>query len=501
MVANIDGLALLREAVLSYAEAASESPEDSSKPEFELSTVKVLQSSIASLTADLEALNRQQSFKSAAENTKNLVSRLDKFLPQPVTIEEDVTGDLNASEILPKQRQLLAEQRSLIKLYTYLLDFTVESYVFPLSAGIHTAEELDSIELLPELHFDIDSLVATDEDESRSVEFPQYDIAKYYNTVPKSADSAREVKGYSETIKSLEAQLDISAQQRRELEQNVAELEAAMLEISNEQSSQLNTLRREHELSARELHQTRTQLEQQIALQTAENDKQNREMQNSASVAPVALPVDSEADYLKTVISDLRSQIVQLEYEKASIGDAHAAEFETVLTQNAKLNERLAEMEGKRGSGSVPATPASANMPPLTPVSMVNRGSEEMYDNLVQLQTELNLMRINHDSLMNQSLEYENERASLERKISALQEKNQRLEARILDSRVKVLASHTNGNNMSDSNESSSIGILRREFRKMVAEIKSEHAATLNAEYEERRRLEKVIRDMKRAAA
>ncbi|KAK9316940.1 hypothetical protein V1522DRAFT_347459 [Lipomyces starkeyi] len=496
------------------------------------------------LSAYLESLNRQYSLQSSLDTAVRALNKL----PSTSTADNDSTAApptqfVEETEINRIQNQLIASQSTLLNHYVSLLQSVAESYVFPVSSILELSDSLDSIHKpAADLLFDIDSLLFSETSElildaSSFAGVTQNQINKLLTaaisrqeaestTTCLSREPTVTLEEHNNIVSSIASALDLakregkllqqaveSEQKEKEsLQQAVTELEASVLDISAKQSDQQNMIRRELEDVQARLLQTQSELETQLALHTEKDKKHAGELQQvQRQLTPLSPAL---VEQLQAENSELQKRIAQLENDIAAQAMQHGAEFETILMQNASLNERLAEMDTKKSNrNSVPSSPVKS-VPAAAAISMEHlpasgvNGTDDPHKKINILQKELHGLASSYENLMSRSLEYENERLQLERENASLRDKNQRLEAKVLDNRVKVLASHTNNNSNTENidpngsgspSESGTIGILRKEFRKLVAEMKSDHAAVMKAEFEERRRLEKVIRDMKRS--
>ncbi|KAK7206136.1 hypothetical protein BZA70DRAFT_275761 [Myxozyma melibiosi] len=263
-----------------------------------------------------------------------------------------------------------------------------------------------------------------------------------------------------------------------------------------------------------ELRQSLEQAETEVTRLLELNAQKDQQISRLRAATATSIPLaaaDEAKQSLQQENTDLRSKVSKLESELASLSEEHAAEFQTILMQNAVLSERLAGLEASRAEKRTSASNIAQqgkNPTPLRPGSRVLTPGSGIDDehSVAQLKAELRQVQAGYDSLLQQSLEFEGERISLEHELDAVRERNLELEAHIADSRVRVLAAHTDSSGGVASNiintpgESASVAVLRKEFRKMVTEMKATHAQAMKAELEERRRLEKVIRDLRRMA-
>ncbi|KAK9373815.1 uncharacterized protein V1513DRAFT_142534 [Lipomyces chichibuensis] len=505
------------------------------------------------LSAYLASLNRQYSLQSSLDMAVRSLNKL----PSTSAADNDSTAVppptqfVEATEIKRIQNQLITSQSTLLNHYVSLLQFVAESYVFPVFSTLEFSDSLDSIHKPPaDLLLDIDSLLFADTSELTMDAGSFAGVTQsQINKLLTAAISQREAEStttylsgeptvtleeHNNIVSSIASALDLAEKEgkilqqaieserkeKESLQQAVTELETSVLDISAKQSDQQSEIRRQLEDVQARLLKTQSELETQLDLHTEKDKKHAVELQQVqrqlTPFPPQVAGSESPAlvEQLQSENSELQLRIAQLENDIAAQTMQHGAEFETMLMQNASLNERLAEMDTKKSNrNSVSSSPvksvsaaAAISTEHLTG-SGVN-STDDPSKKIDMLQKELHGLASRCENLMSRSLEYENERAQLEREIVSLRDKNQRLEAKILDNRVKVLANHTNNNSntenidpygSSSQSESATIGILRKEFRKLVAEMKSDHAAVMKAEFEERRRLEKVIRDMKRS--
>ncbi|KAK9248304.1 hypothetical protein V1506DRAFT_529563 [Lipomyces tetrasporus] len=506
------------------------------------------------LSTYLESLDRQYflqtSMEAVVKSLKKLPSTSGADNGSTIDVPTQFTNDL-VSEIMRIQKQLIASQSTLLSHYTSLLEFTAESYVFPVSSILESSDSLCSVHGQPmELQFDVDSLLIADtsgltadadsftgaiqnqfnklfpealwrhetEDRLTSLSREPTVTLEEHNQIVSSITYALEVS--KKDGEKLHQDVESERNEKESLLQAVGELEASVLDISAKQRGQQDEIRFELENVQSQLLQTQSELQYQLDLHTQNDEKHAQELeklQRQVAPSPQIPESTSAADVEKLQAENIKLQerVAQFQTDMAVQAEQHAAEFETILMQNASLNERLAEMDTKKSNRNSVQSSSLKSVLPSTTVSNEHladsgvNGTEDPQRKITILQNELRGLVSSYENLMGRSLEYENERVHLEREIASLRDKNERLEAKILDNRVKVLASHTNGSSNTENinpngtvsqSESATIGVLRKEFRKLVAEMKSDHAAAMKAEFEERRRLEKVIRDMKRTA-
>ncbi|KAK9457740.1 hypothetical protein V1511DRAFT_486320 [Dipodascopsis uninucleata] len=200
---------------------------------------------------------------------------------------------------------------------------------------------------------------------------------------------------------------------------------------------------------------------------------------------------------------ELQEKVAKLENALVIQESQHATEFEAILFQNASLNEKLAAFESKRSNRSSENIQLDLNTTIASHIDATIDRTNNSNQTINQLKSELPGLLGSYQNLMSQSFEFEGERLRLEREIDDLRDKNEALENKLLENKINILTNHvsTREENNASSNadfERPTIATLRKEFRKIVLDMRRDHAAVLKAEYDERKRLEKIIRDMKR---
>ncbi|CUS11809.1 unnamed protein product [Tuber aestivum] len=121
------------------------------------------------------------------------------------------------------------------------------------------------------------------------------------------------------------------------------------------------------------------------------------------------------------------------------------------------------------------------------------------------LQSELDGMLADFENLTKQSIEFESERMKLEALVDSLRTKCENLETNLADERVRWLGVRTpndgkrGGRHAGDiPGENISTTVLRNEFREMTRNMRAEQTKVLRAEHDERRRLEGIVRNLKK---
>ncbi|CAO3680259.1 unnamed protein product [Rhizopus stolonifer] len=94
------------------------------------------------------------------------------------------------------------------------------------------------------------------------------------------------------------------------------------------------------------------------------------------------------------------------------------------------------------------------------------------------------------DRLTGTAMEFESDKANYERRIDMLTREVNRLEVRLQEERA-------NNTRLGKNKDTPTTAALRKEFRKIISDIQSEHQNALEKEAEEKKRLEKQLKDLK----
>ncbi|KAF2203982.1 hypothetical protein GQ43DRAFT_388890 [Delitschia confertaspora ATCC 74209] len=117
------------------------------------------------------------------------------------------------------------------------------------------------------------------------------------------------------------------------------------------------------------------------------------------------------------------------------------------------------------------------------------------------LKQELSAMTTDYEALTRESIQNEKERDNYEALIDALKDEKEKLEMELSDERVRWLGVRSPGAVGPPTVEATSIRMLREDFRRMMRERTAEGLKAIRHEQEERRKLEGLIRTLKKEAA
>ncbi|KAJ5089563.1 hypothetical protein N7532_008247 [Penicillium argentinense] len=151
-------------------------------------------------------------------------------------------------------------------------------------------------------------------------------------------------------------------------------------------------------------------------------------------------------------------------------------EMEALTTRNIELTEELAALKGKQGGGDI----------------------QQRADTLGK---ELRETIDDYEALVKSNVEFEKERERFEGVIDSLRDRCEQLEQQLSEERISWmnLSSPTMGRD--PTLETTSTMVLKNEFKKMMRDTRNENMRILKAEQEERRRIEGLLRALKKEHA
>ncbi|EXJ81895.1 hypothetical protein A1O1_07960 [Capronia coronata CBS 617.96] len=309
--------------------------------------------------------------------------------------------------------------------------------------------------------------------------------------------------------------LEMDRSARKEMEEKLmAELQTKQEELG-QLRSELGQLRLESESKAERLLQ---QLEEVQAAKGQADLALESHRTELAHFETKFAALQAERDQACT---DLRQQINRLETAKAGAEaelskvreEMKELESEVVRAQT-ELTMVKAELDGAYGTRAQRAADVSMNPQIQRVIDELNArnkdlenqldflqtqhetkgvGSAELQNRVNALQKELKETIEDYELMTKQSIDDEKERDRLEESVDALQQRCEILESQLNEEKVKWL-----GVKVGSPNETTSTMVLKNEFKKMMRETRAENLRTIKAEQEERRRLEGIVKNLKK---
>ncbi|KAG8628182.1 hypothetical protein KVT40_004055 [Elsinoe batatas] len=284
----------------------------------------------------------------------------------------------------------------------------------------------------------------------------------------------RELENFRQTAKSHEdqkhqvlEQLQKSNSRSQQLEKAVAEYEAQLGDLQDD--ARLTTAEAEAKFKdhdgkvqslARELAETR-------ALHMAAAAKMEAKHKEAEDLEAEVVRLTTELTMARAELDGAYGSRAERAKEVAT------AEIEELRKERDAQAEQIKELMSTQQSG----------------------GNARMAD----LERELADMAEDYQEITRESVAVEKEREQLENLVDGLRERCETLETQLSDEKVRWLGiSSPTAVNGDSGREMTSAMILRNEFKKMMRETRAESARLLRAEQEERKKLESMVRQLRR---
>ncbi|KPI43386.1 uncharacterized protein AB675_6824 [Cyphellophora attinorum] len=276
-------------------------------------------------------------------------------------------------------------------------------------------------------------------------------------------------------IDSLVEQKDIltrQIQQQRDLNsKSDAQRDARIHELDG----QLETTKRQLSNSDQESQQLREQLN--AMMEQLDQAKQESVLLSQRQDDRSALEEQQrqQQQELEKSQSDLQSRTQELD---KSHGEMQRLESE-IVRMTTELTMARAELDSAYGSRAQRAADVSSNPAVQKEIEDLKRELRETIED--------------YEVMTKQSIEAEKERDKYEERIDNLEHKCETLETQLNEEKVKWMGVKTGA-----PNDSTSAMVLKNEFKKMMRDTRAEQTRAYKAEQEERRRLEGILRQLRK---
>ncbi|KAJ9613892.1 hypothetical protein H2200_002028 [Cladophialophora chaetospira] len=195
---------------------------------------------------------------------------------------------------------------------------------------------------------------------------------------------------------------------------------------------------------------------------------------------------------LETEMRQLQAELASKRTEVAGLAASQASSEAELL----KLRQEVAALESEVARTQTELTVAKAELD-AAHGTRAQRAADvdnvQLQNKVTALQRELKETIEEYEVMTKQSIDDEKERERLEENVDAIQRRCEELENQLNEERVKSL-----GSRVSSPTETTSTMVLRNEFRKMMRDTRAENLKVLKSEQEERRRLEGIIKSLKK---
>ncbi|KAF2800650.1 hypothetical protein K505DRAFT_355494 [Melanomma pulvis-pyrius CBS 109.77] len=303
--------------------------------------------------------------------------------------------------------------------------------------------------------------------------------------------------------KTMEGELERAMSQLKQFDGQKSEAEAQALRDAQERCMFLESQLKEAQDDARveaatieaELSQSSAKIEEAMsALRAATAEKES--LQKRTEEATNALNAKEEE------LRDLEGEVVRLTTEltfaKAELDGAYGTRAERAAESaaNPHIKRELDELVTKNAALLNEIQSLRKAQDAASQSEAESRESERT------LKAELSGMAAEYEALTRDAIQNEKDRDSLEASIDKLRDEKEALEMELSDERVKWLGirSPSTPNGAPADMGATSIRMLREDFRKMMRDRTAEGLKALRHEQEERRKLEAVVRSLRKDA-
>ncbi|KAF2754050.1 hypothetical protein EJ05DRAFT_514522 [Pseudovirgaria hyperparasitica] len=264
--------------------------------------------------------------------------------------------------------------------------------------------------------------------------------------------------------------------------------------------SRASNLKEQQSILRRQIRQQR-ELNNKTDAQTEENTGQLHARIEDLESELTHMRDDSriEASEMQASLHEASERIEQLSADlRQATDDREAKDMELrdlegeVVRLQTEVTIARADLDGAYGTRAQRAAEVASN-------PEIKRELEELKQNERVLKEELKGMAAEYEALTRDSIQNEKDRDGLEALIDSLRNEKERLELDLSDERVRWLGARSPGAGPTGI-EMTSVRMMREDFKKMMREKTTEALKALRAEQEERRKLEALVRQLRKGS-
>ncbi|KAL8946561.1 MAG: hypothetical protein Q9222_007060 [Ikaeria aurantiellina] len=299
--------------------------------------------------------------------------------------------------------------------------------------------------------------------------------------------------------------LETEKQTRQEAEEQLlADLEAKQNEVHGLEAELADT-KDDHGIAKAamraELEESEKRMQQSISQLEAAREAKAHHDATELSLQQQIDDRSREAEKAREEIKSLEGEMVRLHTEltvaKADLDGAYGtrAQRAAEMAPNPAVQKELDELSERNNAllGEIATLQSQYDTAKAETVSMGER--------IHALQEELRETIGEYENMTKASIEFEKDREALEASLDHMRNRSEELENQLGEEKLKWLGAKSPaaaGNRDSSMPGSTSANVLKTEFKKMMREMRAENMKALRLEQDERRKLEAVIRTLKR---
>ncbi|KAL6232569.1 hypothetical protein BDW75DRAFT_18398 [Aspergillus navahoensis] len=290
-------------------------------------------------------------------------------------------------------------------------------------------------------------------------------------------------------LQGVVGQLQESAESRESAEQQVAQLEETIHQI-----------RHDADIRVMEATDSRAQAEAKIAqLEESMNEVRDSLESQLREATEARNRAEENSTRLQTELTELERDVVRAQTEltmvKAELDGAYGTRAQRAAEAAADpaLFHELDELKARNFEMAEELAALKAGKP----------GSGDVHNRVETLEKELRETVDDYEAMTKASIEFEKERERFESMIDSLRDRCEQLETQLNEERISWMGANNSASSMGRDGpyETTSTMVLKNEFKKMMRDTRAENMKILKAEQEERRKLEAILRNLKREQA
>ncbi|KAL4999707.1 Up-regulated during septation-domain-containing protein [Aspergillus recurvatus] len=290
-------------------------------------------------------------------------------------------------------------------------------------------------------------------------------------------------------LQGVVGQLQESVGSRESAEQQVVQLEETMHQI-----------RHNADIRVKEATDSRAQADAKI-VQLEESMNEIRESLESQlrEATEARNHAEEHSTRLQTELTELERDVVRAQTEltmvKAELDGAYGTRAQRAAEAAADpaLFHELDELKARNFEMAEELAALKAGKP----------GSGDVHNRVETLEKELRETVDDYEAMTKASIEFEKERERFESMIDSLRDRCEQLETQLNEERISWMGANNSASSMGRDGpyETTSTMVLKNEFKKMMRDTRAENMKILKAEQEERRKVEAILRNLKREQA
>lgn len=271
-------------------------------------------------------------------------------------------------------------------------------------------------------------------------------------------------------------------------------LEAELADTKDDHGIAKAAMRAELEESERRVQQSIAQLE---AAREAKAHQDALELSLQQQLEAKSQEVEKANEEMKGLEGEMVRLHTELTVARAELDGAYGtrAQRAAEMASNPAVQKELDELNERNNTLLHDVTSLKSQH------DTVRTDNTELKQRIYTLQQELSDTIGEFETMTKASIEFERDREALEASLDRLRDRSEELEAQLGEEKLKwmgVKSPMAAGSRDSSVPGSTSANVLKNEFKKMMREMRAENMKALRLEQEERRKLEAVIRTLKK---